>query len=132
MRTVPSADPAYLDAHACALGRLVGNFQSLELVIRTFLYSRRDPPHRGFRFRKSMSHLKPGDEVPGNAYTSFDTLGQLIGRFNRIAAKRFPAMAIDPSIVTVRDALAHGRVWSDIAGPGSRAGSGLALPHFNH
>lgn len=49
-----------------------------------------------------MSHLKPGDKVPGNAYTSFDTLGQLIGRFNRIAAKRF---------------LAHGRVWSDIAGP---------------
>jgi hypothetical protein len=64
-----------------------------------------------------MSHLKPGDQVPENAYTSFDTLGQLIRRFNRIVAKRFPARAIDPSIVTVRDALAHGRVWSDLPGP---------------
>lgn len=117
MRIVPSSDPMYLDAHACALGRLVGTFQSLELVIRTFLYSRRDPPHRGFRFRRSMSHLKAGNQVPDNAYTCFDTLGQLIGRFNRIVAKRFPANAIDPSVVMVRDALAHGRVWSDVAGP---------------
>src|ERR1700675_2294916 len=117
MRTVQSSDPAYLHAHACALGRLAGTFQSLELVTRPFFYSRRDPPHRGFRFRRSMSHLKPGDQVPENAYTSFDTLGQLISRFNRIAAKRFPTKAIDPSVVAVRDALAHGRVWSDVAGP---------------
>jgi len=117
MRQVPSSDSAYLDEHARALGCLIGTFQSLELVVRTVLYSRRDPPHTGFRFRSSMSHLTPGDLVPENAYTSFDTLGQLIARFNSIAAKRSPAAMIDTTIVSVRDALAHGRVWSDTPGP---------------
>lgn len=64
-----------------------------------------------------MSHLKVGDTVPENAYTSYDTLDQLIARFNRLAAKRFPAKAIDVRIVAVRDALAHGRIWADSPGP---------------
>jgi hypothetical protein len=45
-----------------------------------------------------------GETLPINALTSYESLGELIERYNRSAP-----LPIDPSIVRLRDLLAHGR-----------------------
>jgi len=48
---------------------------------------------------------KETDTFPENALTSYATLGQLIDAFNQTAGTH-----VDPSLVELRDTLAHGRV----------------------
>jgi len=50
-----------------------------------------------------------GSEVPENELTSYDSLGILIAKFNRaMIAQGKPT--IEPALVDLRDAVAHGRV----------------------
>ena len=58
---------------------------------------------------QSFATLAVGDEVLENPTTDYATLGQLIDRFNKVVPE---ARRIDPSLVDLRDALAHGSVWS--------------------
>ena len=98
-----------LDQYAWDLGRLFGNFHSLEFALRSFLYSQADEPHSPFPPGVSPYAGNVGDEVPVNAFTSYDSLAELIERYNRAVGHR-AELIIDPSLVDLRDALAHGRV----------------------
>jgi hypothetical protein len=57
-----------------------------------------------------------GETLPINALTSYESLGELIERYNRSAP-----LPIDPSIVRLRDLLAHGRTCAQ----------NDAVPHFS-
>ena len=48
-----------------------------------------------------------------NAFTNFDSLGQLIEKYNAAVRVKDQALVVDAAIVTVRDLLAHGRVAAD-------------------
>ena len=96
-----------LEEHAQLVGRLVGNLQSLEFALRAYLYEKKSPPHAPFASGQSLHSFNVGDIVPENAMTDYSTLGKLIERYNQGVEARFQ---VDSSIVSVRDALAHGRV----------------------
>jgi hypothetical protein len=97
-------DKAYLDRFSPALGRLMGNFWSLEWMLRNVLYRLGHPPHNAMASRPLFA-ANVGDTFPVNALTSYASLGQLIDAYNATTAKQ-----IDRSFVTLRDTLAHGRV----------------------
>lgn len=97
-------DKAYLDRLPCALGRLMGNFWSLEWMLRNVLYLLRHPPHNAMAPRPLFA-ANVADTFPVNALTSYASLRQLIDAYNSTATAK-----IDPSFVNLRDTLAHGRV----------------------
>ena len=97
-------DKAYLDQFPCALGRLMGTFWSLEWMLRNVLYLLGHPPHYVMASRPLFA-ANVGDQFPVNALTSYASLGQLIAAYNETAST-----PVDPSFVTLRDTLAHGRV----------------------
>ncbi len=98
-------DHSYIDLYPCALGRLVGNLSSLEWVLRNVLYLLERPPHATFPSGVSLRTAMPGERLPHNALTSWDTLEKLIDAFNQ----RNPT-PLNPNLKTVRDAFAHGRL----------------------
>ena len=97
-------DKAYLDQLPTALGRLMGNFWSLEWMLRNVLYLLGHPPHNAMAPRPLFA-ANEGDTFPVNALTSYASLRQLIDAYNTTTAK-----PIDPALVSLRDTLAHGRV----------------------
>lgn len=98
-----------LDEHAKHLGGLVGNFHSLEFILRAFLQTLPNARPIGVPHGTDLYTFPVGAQVPENELTSYDSLGQLIQRFNSEMQHRgLPIM--DVSLVDVRDALAHGRV----------------------
>jgi hypothetical protein len=81
-----------LHEYASLMGRVVINLQSLEFALRGFLCNSEAPPHNPLPSRAGLDGLGPGDVVPVNAFTDFDSLGRLIERYNSL------------------DALTHGRI----------------------
>jgi len=104
------ASHTYVDEYVVRLGKLVANLHSLEYLLRMFLYSRIDQPHTPFPPGESLEIYKIGNRVPLNAISSFDTLNQLIVRYNNHVDS---AHKVGIWVVDLRDALAHGRVASD-------------------
>jgi hypothetical protein len=96
-----------LDWYARAMGPLVVNLQSLEFSIRTRLCH--DDGGDMLPGGKKMQDLKVGDSVPENSFTSYESLGQLIARYNRAISAVDPDCQVDTTIRDLRDALAHGR-----------------------
>ena len=95
--------------HALLLGKLIGNLQSLEIGIRVFLHRCSDSSSHQTPTR-SHYNLKVGDEVPEDAFTNYDSLGDLIKKYNSIIQSKDPNLVIDISVVQIRDLVAHGRV----------------------
>src|SRR5687768_4030867 len=94
--------------HALRLGKLVGSFQSLECLLRFYL--------RGVATNAAATHLgrpyfelQAGELVPIDDVANYDSLGQLLSKYNEDVARRDPALRVDASIVNTRDLLAHGR-----------------------
>lgn len=98
-----------LDEHARHLGGLVGNFQSLEFILRAFLQTLPNARPIGVPHGTDLYSFPVGTDLPENELTSYDSLGQLIDKFNAEMKKRGLTI-IDKSLIDVRDALAHGRV----------------------
>src|SRR5947209_2870741 len=96
--------------YVIGLGELLRTFQSLEFLLRSFLYEKADPPHTKFPDNFVIQKLSVGDTVETNAATDFSSLSQLIDRYNKLIKPTAPELMLDPSIVQLRDALAHGRV----------------------
>jgi len=98
------------DKYALNLGKLVGNIQSLEFVLRAFLIN--DEIASGALFAQSanLQDMNVGDIVPENAFTNYDTLGQLIRKYNSHPRIISASLDIDETLVDIRDAIAHGRV----------------------
>lgn len=98
--------------HATELGELISNLHSLEFIIRLCLAQRPRTVARdsyGDDFRE-----KPvGSIVLESDLTDFASLGQLIARFNKCYGT-VESLPIDPALIQLRDAIAHGRVF---AGP---------------
>jgi len=93
--------------YAQAVGAIVVNLQSLEFMIRAFLYEKSFPPHGPLPKESNLNAFKVGDCLPENAMTCYDSLGDLIDSYNSVAPV---ANKVDKSIVQLRDAFAHGRI----------------------
>src|SRR2546428_10019475 len=103
--------PLDISEYATLLGKILANLQSLEFALRLRL-SYDDPPHTQLPAGKRLQELKVGDRVPVNSFTGYETLGQLIELYNGRVATLDSDLIVDPNIVTLRDALAHGRASS--------------------
>lgn len=102
-----------LDNHARGLGGLLGNFHSLEFVLRVFLNRLPGARPMGVPHGTNIYLAPVGTELPENDMTSYDSLGQLFGKFNAEMARRGHAQ-LDMALVELRDALAHGRVSASV------------------
>jgi hypothetical protein len=88
-----------------ALGKVVANLLSLELLLRTHL-SKVD----GTDFVDKNPHAASGgDWVNETALTDFRPLSKIIERYNELAVKH-GAPDISADIVALRNAIAHGRL----------------------
>jgi len=97
------------DEHALYLGKLLVNFQSLEFILRAYLQNQPGARPFGLPHGTDIYLCPVGTELPENEFTSYDTLGQLINKYNdKMRAKG--GAPIDETLVELRDALAHGRV----------------------
>jgi len=103
------------EKHALNLGKLVGNFQSLEFALRAFL-TNDEIAQRGSlpQSATNMHDMNEGDIVPENALTNYDTLGQLIKKYNGHPKILSASLTIDETLVDIRDAIAHGRVSAEM------------------
>jgi len=97
------------DAHALGLGRLIANLQSLELMLRAYLALTSDDEEADGR---RLIGKGVGDKVPEDPFTDYDSLRQVIRRYNAKVAD--PELSVSEDVVEIRDALAHGRIsaWS--------------------
>lgn len=97
--------------HAKWMGSLIVNLQSLELAFRGFLYNCEMgwTRQRGSRFIDDMAE---GQQLEENAFTNYDTLRELIKKFNKEVQSRHLNIQVDPAIARIRDSLAHGRIAS--------------------
>lgn len=120
-----------LEEYTFGVGKLIVNLHSFEFALRAFLWNREGGSSWAF-----LESLCEGDTVPENAFTNYDTLGQLIIKYNAFVSSRFPNLQINPSLVDLRDALAHGRVASSVPSPplrllkfGKPAGGNVNVTH---
>lgn len=98
-----------LDTHVQGLGKLLGNFHSLEFTLRLYLYKLPSAPSSGVLYGTDIYSFPVGTELNECAITNYDSLGDLIDKYNKEMKARGVA-ALDQEIVEIRNALAHGRV----------------------
>jgi len=90
--------------HTAGIGSIVTNLQALETVLRGFLIE---------RYEQCAALPKMGDTTACRNYlTAYDSLGSLIGEYHGLLEEHEKQFSIDPMVVLVRDALAHGRLIS--------------------
>ncbi|MFC2003537.1 hypothetical protein ACFLV4_06325 [Chloroflexota bacterium] len=94
------------------LGKLISNLHSLEVSIRTFLFIKNIGLDSSKEHAQSLRNLKVGQSVTENHFTDYDTLKTLIKIYNKEVSKFDSELIVDETIVGLRDALAHGRVFS--------------------
>jgi hypothetical protein len=91
-------------AHLLGVGKIVGNLHSLELLLRLFLCEAKGEI---IEFPKSQAGTMPETHL-----TNFMSLGDLIKSYNATLSATEKAHSVDPTVVQVRDAIAHGRLTS--------------------
>lgn len=89
--------------YVAELGKVIANLHSLEASIRIFLAAK----DAGNGMEIDVCALSQDEIVPETFLSSYDSLGQVIRKYNELAA---PDCQVDPTIVILRDSLAHGRV----------------------
>ncbi len=99
--------------HILYLGKLVGNLQSLEALLRVYLLKVASRAKGGSQTGPSYWGLAVGDNIAEDEFSNYDSLGDLIKRFNAEVTKRDLSLLVDASVVDIRDILAHGRVGGD-------------------
>ena len=97
------------EEHAQHLGSLVAHLHSLEFILRAYLCGQKGPKAVGLPHGADIYSLPVGVEVPESDLTSYDTLERLIKKVNASMTSRV-LTGLDLDIVTLRDAIAHGRV----------------------
>jgi len=107
------------------LGKLVANIQSLEFALRAFLVNYEIASGGTFHQSTNLDDMNEGDIVPENAFTNYDTLRQLIKKYNNNPKILSARLIIDETIVDIRDTIAHGRVSA------ATPSSSLKLLKFN-
>jgi hypothetical protein len=104
-------DLAYLAGYAATLGRLVANQSSLELLLRAVLDARLTAAEQRLPAGVPLAKLEVGMSLPENWLTSWHSLGELIGEYNR----QYSQSPIPMDIRDVRNAFAHGRILAEVA-----------------
>ena len=94
------------------LGRVLTNLLTLEFVLRLFLYELQKTDSKLHTPMVNLHSLFIGDWVSEHPLTNYDTLGKLINRVNAEIKDRGSSQQFDPSVVKLRDAIAHGRIVS--------------------
>jgi hypothetical protein len=92
--------------HALRLGKLVANQHSLEVLLRIYLLK----TGSGDSGKKPYWDLIAGEEIDDDEFSNYDSLGQLVEKFNARLAQKDPSLMVDSQVVEVRDLIAHGRV----------------------
>ena len=103
--------------HALHLGKLFGNLQSLEALLRVYVLAiarKQKPP---VSVGPSYWNLSVGDIIGEDAFTNYDSLGALVGKFNADVQPRDAALRVDSTVASLRDLLAHGRIAADNPDP---------------
>ena len=91
------------NAHINGVGNIVTNLQALETTLRGFLVERYD---------QCAGFPKMGEKIACRNYlTNFVSLGDLIEDYHRDLTDKEKQYSIDLSVVLIRDALAHGRLF---------------------
>jgi hypothetical protein len=93
--------------HVLRLGKLLGNLQSLETLLRVYLLK---VGSGDSVVKKPYWDLVVGDIVDDDEFSNYDTLGKLVEKYNLDIAKRESSLCIDHQLIAVRDLLAHGRI----------------------
>jgi hypothetical protein len=89
-------------AHTNGVGNIVTNLQALESVLRGFLVE---------RYGQCTRFPMLGDKIACRSYlTAWISLGDLVNDYHRDLKENEKQFSIDPAVVLVRDALAHGRL----------------------
>jgi hypothetical protein len=89
-------------SHTNGVGNIVTNLQALETVLRGFLVE---------RFGQCAAFPNMGDKTACRNYlTAYASLGALIDDYHRDLGEHEKNFSINPTVVLVRDALAHGRL----------------------
>lgn len=97
------------DQHPVALGKIVGNLQSLEMMLRLVLAQKPGQDSRG-EYIDGFAHAPVGTAVAVTNMTDYAQLRDLVKAFNaEFATGGRPALEM--GLVSLRDALAHGRVF---------------------
>ena len=101
------SDKARFESHALNLGKLTGNLQSLEMGARMVIV--KHDQWAANQVQTQLPRVRTGDLVELNAFTNEDDLTQTLEKYNKRAP---PDCRIDVGpIVSLRDALAHGRTF---------------------
>jgi hypothetical protein len=99
-----------LEDWASALGKLVSAFQSLELVLRVFLFEHGAKPDQRPSIDEDFYAQPVGTSVLLNPFTDYRTLAELIRAYNAVLPAGASSWTVDEAIAATRDAVAHGRV----------------------
>jgi hypothetical protein len=99
-----------LNEHNKYVGEIVRHLQSLELVLRLFLCE---------EMGEKAQLPQPGETTVLETWlTNYQSLGELVCAYNlKLTDIESPRYAVDKTIVTVRDALAHGRLLAQTPSP---------------
>jgi hypothetical protein len=90
-------------AHINGIGNIVTNLQALETTLRGFLVEQYD---------QCAQFPNMGEKIACRNYlTNWISLGELIEDYHRDLGEHEKQYSIDLSVVLVRDALAHGRLF---------------------
>jgi len=99
-------------AYSEGLGKTLANLQSLEFLLRLFLHNTQPNPAW---LDKGLDEMVVGDVVAETPLTDWSSLAVLIDRYNAAVEQR-PPLRVSKSVVDLRDAIAHGRMFmTDIA-----------------
>ena len=107
------------EQHPLNLGKLLVNFQSLEFALRAFIWESEKVARQDVSSptELKLDKFKEGDRVAENAFTNYDSLSVLIDKYNQNPKISSTGLTIDKSIVGIRDAIAHGRIFGDTPHP---------------
>lgn len=97
------------EEHPLALGKIVGNLHSLEMMLRLILAQKPGLDSRD-KYIDDFAQAPVGTAVAVTDMTNYAQLRELVKAFNAEFAKSGRA-ALDNGLVSLRDALAHGRVF---------------------
>ena len=91
------------------LGKLVHNMQTLEFMLRGILFT--DEITKGISKQLTNNpKFEKGELLPINALTNWDSLYELVQKYNQLPISK--GFKIDETLVDIRDAIAHGRVFA--------------------
>jgi hypothetical protein len=94
------------DDHLTGLGKVIGNFHALEHILRVLLCDAKG---------EKLEYPSSGASTVAETHlTNRESLRPIIEKYNDSLGPTEQQYRVDPTVVDIRDALAHGRIASAI------------------